>query len=97
MKSQEAGLVKVDGKLADKIASGDFIVTAEHLPKTAANGLATAAAMSALGDKPVAVNVADNQSGVAMSSLAASVAVLGAGHEPVYQVVTRDRNRTTGW
>jgi methylenetetrahydrofolate reductase (NADPH) len=91
--SQEAGLVKVNGKLADKIESGDFIVTAEHLPKAAANGSATIAAMSALGDGPVAVNVADNQSGVAMSSLAASVAVLGAGRESVYQIITRDRNR----
>ena len=93
MNSQEAGSVKVNSKLADKIESGGFIVTAEHLPKTAANGSATAAAMSALGDGPVAVNVADNQSGVATSSLAASVAVLGAGREPVYQIVTRDRNR----
>ncbi len=42
---------------------------------------------------PVAVNVADNHYGVAMSSLAASVILGRAGIEPVYQVVTRDRNR----
>jgi methylenetetrahydrofolate reductase (NADPH) len=39
------------------------------------------------------VNVADNHYGVAMSSLAASVILSRAGIEPVYQVVTRDRNR----
>ncbi len=38
-------------------------------------------------------NVADNHYGVAMSSLAASVALLRSGIEPVYQMVTRDRNR----
>ena len=44
-------------------------------------------------DGPVAVNVADNHYGVAMSSLAASVVLIRSGIEPVYQVVTRDRNR----
>jgi methylenetetrahydrofolate reductase (NADPH) len=40
-----------------------------------------------------AVNAADNHFGVALSSLAASVALSKAGIEPIYQVVTRDRNR----
>jgi methylenetetrahydrofolate reductase (NADPH) len=40
-----------------------------------------------------AVNAADNHFGVALSSLAASLALSKAGIEPIYQVVTRDRNR----
>ena len=42
---------------------------------------------------PVAVNVADNAHGLATSSLAASVIMARKGIEPVYQIVTRDRNR----
>jgi methylenetetrahydrofolate reductase (NADPH) len=37
--------------------------------------------------------VADNHNGVGTSSLAASSVLLGLGREPIYQVVTRDRNR----
>jgi methylenetetrahydrofolate reductase (NADPH) len=85
--------MKADSKLAKKIDSGDFIVTAEHLPYAAADGSMTEAALKALGSKPLAVNVADNHCGVAMSSLAASVAVLKSGAEPVFQIVTRDSNR----
>jgi methylenetetrahydrofolate reductase (NADPH) len=46
-----------------------------------------------IGDSLAAVSVADNHSGVGMSSLAASSVLLGLGREPIYQVVTRDRNR----
>jgi len=85
--------MKVDSKLATKIESGDFIVTAEHAPRTTATAAATEAALKSLGGKLTAVNMADNQHGVAMSSLAASVTALKAGVEPVLQMVTRDRNR----
>jgi methylenetetrahydrofolate reductase (NADPH) len=85
--------MKADSKLAKKIESGDFIVTAEHLPHAAADGSVTEAALKAMGGKPLAVNVADNHCGVAMSSLAGSVAVLKSGAEPVFQIVTRDSNR----
>lgn len=85
--------MKVDSKLAKKIENGDFIVTAEYLPSVAANGSVTEAALKALGDSLSAVNVADNHYGVAMSSLAASVAVIKSGAEPICQIVTRDRNR----
>ncbi|MGA1979809.1 MAG: methylenetetrahydrofolate reductase [Sedimentisphaerales bacterium] len=85
--------MKVDSKLAKKIENGDFIVTAEYLPSVAANGLIIEAALKALGDSLSAVNVADNHYGVAMSSLAASVAVIKSGAEPICQIVTRDRNR----
>ena len=85
--------MKADGQLARKIESGEFIVTAEHAPATTATLTTTEAALKALGGKLTAVNMGDNQHGVAMSSLAASVAALKSGLEPVLQMVTRDRNR----
>ena len=85
--------MKADGKLANKLGSGDFIVTAELLPGAGADGSAIEAALKALGTGPLAVNVADNHYGVAMSSIAASVAVIKSGCEPICQIVTRDRNR----
>ena len=47
----------------------------------------------ALSNGLTAVNVADNHYGVAMSSLAASVALSQYKVEPVYQISTRDKNR----
>src|ERR1035437_3154678 len=85
--------MKVDSKLARKIESGDFIVSAEHAPGVTAAGSATEAALKALGGKPVVVNMADNSHGVAMSSVAASAVAVKSGVEPVLQMVTRDRNR----
>jgi methylenetetrahydrofolate reductase (NADPH) len=85
--------MKVDSKLAQKIESGDFIITAEYLPTTAVDSSLAEAALNDLGNKPVAVNIADNHYGVATSSLAISVAVIRFGAEPVFQLVTRDRNR----
>jgi len=75
------------------LKSGDFVVTAEYLPRAETEGSAIKAALQALKEVPSAVNVADNPFGVGMSSLAASVILAQSGIEPVYQVVTRDRNR----
>ncbi len=77
----------------DQLKSGDFIVTAEYLPKAETEGTAIEGALQTLAEVPSAVNVADNPFGVAMSSLAASVILARAGIEPICQVVTRDRNR----
>jgi methylenetetrahydrofolate reductase (NADPH) len=85
--------MKVDSKLAKQIETGGFIITAEHAPGVTALASATETALKALGGKPVAINIADNQHGVAMSSLAASAAAIKFGVEPVLQMVTRDRNR----
>lgn len=85
--------MKVDSKLAKKIESGGFIVTAEYLPPVGTDNPAIDPVVSALAKGLLAVNVADNHYGVAMSSLAASVAMIKSGIEPVYQIVTRDRNR----
>jgi len=85
--------MRSNSQLAKKIGSTDFIVTAEFLPRPGAGTGIVEDCADVLRDGPVAVNVADNHYGVAMSSLAASVALLHAGIEPVYQMVTRDRNR----
>jgi len=85
--------MKVDSKLAKKIESGDFIVTAECAPGATASGATAEAALKALGAKPVVVNIADNSHGVAMSSVAVAAAAVKLGAEPVLQMVTRDRNR----
>ena len=85
--------MKINSKLAKAIESGDFILTAEYLPVAGTDSSVIDSAACALGDSVLAVNVADNHYRVAMSSLAASVAMLKAGVEPVYQIVTRDRNR----
>ena len=85
--------MKADSQLARRIESGEFIVTAEHVPQTTATPFTAEASWKALGGKLTAVNMSDNQHGVAMSSLAASAAALKMGLEPVLQMVTRDRNR----
>jgi len=85
--------VKNEKKFQDQLKSGDFIVTAEYLPKAETGGTAIEAARQALAAVPSAINVADNPFGVVMSSLAASVILAQSGIEPIYQVVTRDRNR----
>jgi len=85
--------MKPDSRLATKIEGANFIITAEYLPRPGAGAGIVEECAAYLRDGPVAVNVADNHYGVAMSSLAASVSLLRAGIEPVYHVVTRDRNR----
>lgn len=82
--------MKKEGILEAKIKAGDFIVTAEFLPSvnTKISNLDTIKKCQAH-----AVNVADNPYGSVMSSLAASVHLIQAGVEPVYQIITRDRNR----
>lgn len=85
--------MKVDSKLAKKLETADFILTAEHAPGPAAAGAGTETALKSLNGKMVAINIADNQHGVAMSSVAACVSAMKAGYEPVLQMVTRDRNR----
>jgi methylenetetrahydrofolate reductase (NADPH) len=85
--------MKVDGQLASRIENGEFIVTAEHAPRVTATLSTTETVLKGLGGNLTAVNMGDNQHGVAMSSLAASAAALKTGLEPVLQMVTRDRNR----
>ena len=85
--------MQVDSKLASAIAKGDFIVTAEIIPGADADSLKIETAVRELGNRPLAINVTDNCHTIGMSSIAASVAVLKSGAEPICQIVTRDRNR----
>jgi methylenetetrahydrofolate reductase (NADPH) len=85
--------MKPDSRLAGKIGGKDFIFTAEYLPLAGTDASFVEACTKSFSNHLTAVNVADNHYGVAMSSLAASVALNQAGVEPVYQLVTRDRNR----
>ena len=85
--------MKPVSKLAGMLSGNDFIITAEYLPVSGTETSAVEAAARSFGSRLTAVNAADNHYGVALSSLAASVALSKAGIEPVYQMVTRDRNR----
>ncbi len=85
--------MNVDSKFAKKIETGDFILTAECAPGATASGTTAEAALKSLDGKLAAVNLADNSHGVAISSVAAAVAAIKLGAEPVLQMVTRDRNR----
>jgi methylenetetrahydrofolate reductase (NADPH) len=85
--------MKPESKLAQKLQGKEFIVTAELLPHAAAEAGGMENAVRSLGDIPVAVNVAENHYGVAISSLAGALVVQRAGREPILQVLTRDRNR----
>lgn len=76
--------------LETKIEEGDFIVTAEYLPKV---GTSISPLEILKNSGAIAINVADNPYGPVMSSLSASVQLNQEGIEPVFQIVTRDRNR----
>ncbi|MFC1839562.1 methylenetetrahydrofolate reductase [Thermodesulfobacteriota bacterium] len=84
--------MKRDSNLAKKIEAGDFIVTAEFLPQASTESSSTNALVSFMGNL-AAVNVADNPHGPIMSSLAGSVVLKNSGVDPIYQIITRDRNR----
>lgn len=80
----------MDSLLAKKIEEGDFIITAEYLAGTNIDfDTVTKSQISGV----IAVNVADNPYGPIISGLATSVKLKLAGIEPIFQIVTRDRNR----
>jgi methylenetetrahydrofolate reductase (NADPH) len=76
--------------LAKKIEAGDFIITAEYLPNTdiehSLNG-------KLKNSGAIAINIADNPYGPSVSSLVTAIKLKQSEVEPVYQIVTRDRNR----
>jgi methylenetetrahydrofolate reductase (NADPH) len=85
--------MKPGSNLAGKIEAGEFIVTAEYLPPVTAERAAVKAALETMGNSLAAVSVGDNHGGIGMSGIAASSVFLQLGIEPIYQMVTRDRNR----
>jgi len=82
-----------ESRFSEQIEQGGFIVTAEFLPGTDISGMDIQSCMSALRSVPSAVNVADNPFGISMSSLSASLLLSKEDVEPIFQIVTRDRNR----
>ena len=84
--------MKHDSNLAKQIESGDFVVTAEFLPRASTDSSSAGTTISSMNGL-TAVNVADNPHGPVVSSLAGAVMLKNAGIEPVYQMITRDRNR----
>jgi methylenetetrahydrofolate reductase (NADPH) len=85
--------MKPDGRLANCIDKGDFIVTAEYLPRASTDTCFKETIAQTLNHRVQAVNVADNPVGIVTSSLAASAMLSRCGTEPIFQLVTRDRNR----
>jgi methylenetetrahydrofolate reductase (NADPH) len=80
----------MDSLLAQKIEAGDFIITAEYLPDTNIEVIPIDKLKSC---GAVAINIADNPYGPTISSLASAIKLKQAEIEPVFQIVTRDRNR----
>jgi len=80
--------------LQDKLAGGEFVVTAEVTPPLSASAdvlLALAEPLAGLVD---AINVTDAPGArTAMSSFAAAAILAREGLEPVLQITCRDRNR----
>jgi methylenetetrahydrofolate reductase (NADPH) len=81
-------------RLQSILSGGGFAVTAECGPPRGADPEVVRKKGQLLQGCADAVNVTDNQTAIVrMSSIAASVHLLGLGLEPVMQMVTRDRNR----
>jgi methylenetetrahydrofolate reductase (NADPH) len=80
--------------LQDKLALGDFVVTAEVTPPLSASAEALLARVAPLRGLVDAVNVNDAAGARAsMSSFAAAAILRAAGVEPILQIACRDRNR----
>jgi methylenetetrahydrofolate reductase (NADPH) len=85
---------KPGGALRQRLAAGEFAVTAEIGPPRGADTAPVSRKAAALRGWVDAVNITDNQSAaVRLSSLAGSLTALAAGVEPVMQLTCRDRNR----
>lgn len=82
-------------RLSEKLEKGEFVVTGEIGPPKGVNiEEALEDANTLLKDRVVAVNVTDNQSAVMrVGSMAVCHMLKQNGIEPVFQMVTRDRNR----
>jgi len=80
-------------KLAEQLAAGRFVVTAEIAPPKGID-ISRALAKARLMKELAAVNVTDNQgANMRLSPLALSALLLREGIEPILQLTCRDRNR----
>lgn len=86
--------MKTESRLEKVLSAGEFAVTAECGPPRGADVSALENKGRCLLGYVDAVNVTDNQTAIVrMSSVAACSILKGLGHEPILQMVTRDRNR----
>ena len=80
-------------RLAQALASGRLVLTAECLPPRAGDSGAVKQLASALAANLDAVVVADNPGEVQGSAMACAAMLAGEGRPSVLSMVTRDRNR----
>ena len=85
---------RTGGRFETALRSGKFVVTAEVSPPDSANAQDVLAAASKLGQVAIALNVTDGSgANCHISSLAACTILSQAGHEVIFQISCRDRNR----
>jgi methylenetetrahydrofolate reductase (NADPH) len=81
-------------QLKAQLESGQFVVTSEIAPPKGADLGEFLDHARLIKGRVVAYNVTDNQRAIMrLSSLAASIALVREGMEPIYQLACRDRNR----
>ena len=81
-------------ELENKLASGAFVITAEIVPPVSGDGQDLRRRADVLGGLVDAINITDGAAAnPAMSGLAACALLRADGHEPVFQLTCRDRNR----
>ena len=81
-------------KLSESLARGKKVITAELCPPKGNDFSDFVRNANAVRDQVTAFNVTDNQRSVMrVSPLVASKILLENGHEPIYQMTCRDRNR----
>lgn len=82
------------GRLENDLASGDFILTGEVAPGTAADGAAVLTQAEQLAPFVSAINATDAAgANTALSSMAACALMARNGYTAVLQMTCRDRNR----
>lgn len=81
-------------KFKEALEAGEFVITAECGPPKGTDITELREHARHLLGKVHALNVTDNQSSVMRAgSLAISKVLLDMGHDPIYQITCRDRNR----
>ncbi|HEY3348008.1 MAG TPA: methylenetetrahydrofolate reductase [Nitrospirota bacterium] len=81
-------------KFKEALESGEFTITAECGPPKGTDIAEMLGHAEHLLGKIHAINVTDNQSAVVrIGSIAVSKLLLDMGHDPIYQLTCRDRNR----
>jgi 5,10-methylenetetrahydrofolate reductase len=82
------------GRLETDLASGDFVLTGEVAPGTAANGAAVLKQAEQLAPWVSAINATDAAgANTALSSMASCALMVQNGYTAVLQMTCRDRNR----